>query len=123
MFSEVAAASIVNQHSANGTGGGPDNGFKSAGTPCGNPADTECTNPDTCNGSGTCLTNDEPAGTPCGDAGTACVNQDTCKGRKSGVEGKSEALGGRRIITKKNECNQPDTCHGSGTWLANDRAA
>ena len=31
-----------------------------AGTPCGNPDNTQCDNPDTCDGFGTCLPNTEP---------------------------------------------------------------
>jgi hypothetical protein len=48
---------------------------------CGEPNDTECTDPDTCDGAGTCLPNDEPPGTPCGDdTDTDCDNPDTCDG-------------------------------------------
>jgi MYXO-CTERM domain-containing protein len=52
-----------------------------AGVLCGSPADTECDNPDTCDGSGTCLTNHEPDGGACGDPlDTECDNPDTCGG-------------------------------------------
>ena len=86
----------------------PADGFKSAGTACGSPADTECTNPDTCNGSGTCLANDEPAGTLCGDAGTACVNQDTCNGTGSCTDNGFKSAG--TPCNDGNACTQTDTC-------------
>jgi hypothetical protein len=37
---------------------GPD-GFETAGTACGNPTDTACTNPDSCDGVGACAANNE----------------------------------------------------------------
>ena len=55
-----------------------DNGFKDAGTTCGDGSDTECTDPDTCNGAGSCQANNTVDGSNCGDAGGACINQDTC---------------------------------------------
>jgi len=51
------------------------------GTPCGNPAGTDCTAPDTCDGAGVCQDNHDPAGTPCGDfTDTICNPADTCDG-------------------------------------------
>ncbi len=35
------------------------------GTDCGSPSDTDCDDPDTCDGSGTCADNNEADGTPC----------------------------------------------------------
>ncbi len=49
-----------------------------AGTPCGSPADTDCNNPDTCDGSGLCLNNLEPDGTPCTDDGLFCTGLERC---------------------------------------------
>ncbi|MEE9294058.1 MAG: hypothetical protein V3W34_03715 [Phycisphaerae bacterium] len=48
-----------------------------AGTPCGDPTDTECNPADTCNGSGVCLDNIQPNGTPCDD-GVLCTVGETC---------------------------------------------
>ncbi|UCC29175.1 MAG: hypothetical protein JSU86_13345 [Phycisphaerales bacterium] len=54
---------------------------ESARTPCDDPADTECDNPDTCNGSGLCLDDFEAQGTSCGDvADDQCDNPDICDG-------------------------------------------
>lgn len=55
-----------------------------AGTSCGSSADTECDNPDTCDGGTTCLTNFEAVFTPCGDPmDSDCDNPDTCDGAGS----------------------------------------
>lgn len=51
------------------------------GTPCGDQVASDCDHPNTCNGSGVCRSNIEPAGTPCGSNLTdACTNPDTCDG-------------------------------------------
>ena len=51
------------------------------GTACGDPADTECDDPDTCDGAGSCEPNYEPLGLSCGDpADTQCDNPDICDG-------------------------------------------
>jgi hypothetical protein len=55
--------------------------FKPEGAACGDPDDNECTDPDTCDGQGTCDPNHEPYGTPCGDpSDTQCDNPDHCSG-------------------------------------------
>jgi hypothetical protein len=52
-----------------------------AGTACGDPSDTECDNPDTCDGASVCLDNFEVAGAPCGDpTDEQCDNPDICDG-------------------------------------------
>ncbi|MHC4500774.1 MAG: hypothetical protein ACYS21_16880, partial [Planctomycetota bacterium] len=48
-------------------------------TPCGDPGTTDCSDPDTCNGTGGCLPNNLPPFTPCGDdSDTDCTDPDTC---------------------------------------------
>jgi hypothetical protein len=50
-------------------------------TPCGDPTDTDCDNPDTCDGNSSCVDNLEPVDTPCGDStATDCTDPDTCDG-------------------------------------------
>ena len=61
------------------TGACQDNGFKPVGTGCGSPVSTTCDHPDTCDGSGACQTNWEPATTACTD-GLACTLSDHCTG-------------------------------------------
>ncbi len=43
----------------------PADAFTPSGTFCGDATDTDCTNPDTCDGAGSCVANHEPAGTQC----------------------------------------------------------
>jgi hypothetical protein len=52
---------------------------KTAGSSCGDPASNDCTNPDTCNGAGICLANDDPAGVTCREDGNECTD-DFCDG-------------------------------------------
>ncbi|MCZ6654945.1 MAG: hypothetical protein O7D91_18200, partial [Planctomycetota bacterium] len=49
------------------------------GTACGNANDTDCDNPDTCDGAGACQENLEPSGTSCPDDGNDCTD-DVCDG-------------------------------------------
>jgi len=49
-----------------------------AGTPCGDTTDNACTDPDTCNGSGLCIPNHAPDGTPCPDE-LYCNGDETCR--------------------------------------------
>jgi hypothetical protein len=59
----------------------PSDGFAAAGVACGSNASNACNNPDSCDGTGACLTNFVAAGAPCGNHGdTACSNPDTCNG-------------------------------------------
>jgi hypothetical protein len=90
-----------------------DNGYQGAGTPCNSPADTQCDNPDLCDGSGTCLASNEPNGTFCGDSGTECTNQDTCFGgacQDNGYQPASTPCGSNT----NTDCDNPDSCDGSG---------
>jgi len=52
-----------------------------AGTACGDPTETACDSPDTCDGAGVCRSNYELAGLPCGDqSAPPCDGADTCDG-------------------------------------------
>jgi hypothetical protein len=52
-----------------------------AGLACGDPSDTDCDNPDTCDGGGGCAPNLEGAGHACGDpSDSQCDHPDTCDG-------------------------------------------
>ena len=55
----------------------PADAFKAAGATCGSPTNTDCTDPDTCNGAGVCLANNAANGTACED-GNACTTGETC---------------------------------------------
>ncbi len=49
-----------------------------AGVPCGDTFDTNCDNPDACDGFGACAPNPEPNGTPCPN-GVFCDGDETCQ--------------------------------------------
>jgi hypothetical protein len=51
---------------------------KPPNTPCGSSSDTECTDPDTCDGAGNCEKNKESNGTPCNE-GDICTSPDSCE--------------------------------------------
>src|SRR5436309_2613436 len=72
-----AGTECTNQDTCDANGACVDNGFKTAGTACGDPSSGQCARPDTCNVSGACAANHATTGTNCGDAGTECTNQDT----------------------------------------------
>src|SRR6185295_6457188 len=105
----------------------PANSFEASGTACGNPADTSCSNPDTCDGFGLCMTNDESAGTGCSD-GDPCTANDQCNGSgacNSGaptVCGPCEACDGASGCTPVIElaCESPAT--GKSSLVISDNA-
>ncbi len=90
-----------------------------AGTSCGDGSDTECTNPDTCDGAGACLANHEVATVDCGDAGSECVNQDKCDGSGSCTDNGFVAAATACGDGSDTACDNPDTCDGSGTCQPN----
>jgi len=99
-----------------------DNGFKAAGTACGDPSSGQCDDADTCDGAGMCLANHVADGTNCGDAGTECVNQDTCivgACQDHGFKLAGTACGNSGV----SECDSADSCDGAGACLLNYAAA
>jgi hypothetical protein len=89
-----------------------------ATTACGDATDNECTNPDTCNGSGTCLPNHEASGFACGSAlDDACTDPDTCNG--SGTCQPNHAGAGAPCGDQGVECHIDDSCNGSGACTDN----
>lgn len=82
----------------------------SAGTACGDPADTECTDPDICDGLGSCVANHASAGTSCGIGDdTDCTNPDTCNA--SGACLDNHAANGS-TCDDTIFCNVGETCTG-----------
>ena len=55
----------------------PADAFEPAGTACGDQTDSECDNPDSCDGGGACLANHESDGTACDDT-QFCNGDDSC---------------------------------------------
>ena len=88
------------------------------GNPCGDPSDTDCDNPDTCDAAGNCLDNFEPEGVVCPDEGNDCTD-DECDG--AGICGHpNKAVGAPCGNQDDTECTDPDACDGAGTCLPND---
>lgn len=89
-------------------------------TPCGNPANSQCDKPDSCDGAGNCNARLEPNGAACGSAtNTDCDGADTCNGAGACVTNIRPAgtLCGSASDTA---CDNPDTCNGLGACLANN---
>jgi formylglycine-generating enzyme required for sulfatase activity len=75
--------------------------------------DSECTDPDTCDGAGTCLPNHANSGASCGDIDIPCHIDDTCDGGgncfDNGYSAPGTPCGEDGIF-----CNGVETCNGSG---------
>lgn len=83
------------------------------GAACGNRTDSECTNPDTCNGAGSCLPNHEPTTVRCGDTGTECTNQDYCNGSGGCTDNGFKSSTTACTDTTPTDCLAAE-CNGSG---------
>lgn len=93
---------------------------KPAGTPCGDPSDTDCDDPDTCDGSGTCQSNTEPSDTVCRPAADECDVEERCNGVDSDCPANEFALLGTACGDGSDTvCDNPDTCDGAGACLDN----
>ncbi len=90
----------------------PADAFELAGTACGDPADDECTHPDSCNGGGSCDSNDEPSGTLCTDDGNVCT-EDQCDG--DGACGHPAGNVGTECRADGGECDVAEQCDGFST--------
>lgn len=94
--------------------------LKDAGTPCGDPADTACTGPDTCDAAGVCQPNDEPTTKTCGDDESECTLQDYCDGSGSCKDNGHKPAGTSCGSAVSNECTAADSCDGAGVCLQNN---
>ena len=92
-----------------------------AQTPCGNPANSQCDRPDSCDGAGNCLARLEPNGAPCGsDINTDCNGADTCNGAGvclTNIRDNTTPCGD----PSSGPCDDPDKCNGLGTCLTNNK--
>jgi len=84
---------------------------KPAGTACGDDTNTQCDDPDTCDGAGGCLDNHEPDGTTCDDE-DPCTGNDVCNtGHCVGTPPLApivEAQGGRQVFVTAQSNGAPD---------------
>ncbi len=85
----------------------------SQGPSCTDTTDTDCDNPDTCDGAGSCVTNLESNGTGCGDNVCDECDTGTCVTTQSGVAGP-----GCDDVTD-DDCTNPETCDGAGSCQEN----
>jgi len=80
------------------------------GSPCGSPADTACSDPDTCQ-AGTCQPNNSAPGTGCTSDGNQCTD-DLCDGAGTCTHPNSSS--GTPCADDGSECTN-DTCNGGGS--------
>ncbi len=120
-----------------------------AGTACGDAGQADCDNPDTCDGAGTCQTNNKTSGAPCQDDGNECTD-DLCDGSGActhpplpdntactddGNECTDDVClagvcehppldaGTACGDSGQTDCDNPDTCDGAGTCRANNKTS
>ncbi len=93
------------------------------GTACGDALpNNSCDAADFCDGSGSCLNNIEPAGTPCGSSsGTTCDLPDTCDGAQT-CQRNHVQDGTPCGDPSSGECASPDSCAG-GSCRSNNPAS
>jgi len=99
-----------------GAGACIDKGLWPQATPCGDPADGDCTDPDTCDALGNCLPHDAPAATPCGDQAVECHMNDACNGIgvcvDAGFAAPGAACGDQGV-----PCRADDACDNAGACV------
>ncbi|MGF1510311.1 MAG: hypothetical protein ACFB9M_12500 [Myxococcota bacterium] len=88
--------------------------FAAQGTACGSPVNNACTDPDTCDGQGSCASNDEPITTECRSAVDDCDAAEFCDGSGTCPPNDFAMVGTVCGDQSDTECNGADTCDGSG---------
>jgi hypothetical protein len=91
------------------------------GLSCGNPTSSICDSADRCDGAGSCLANNVPDGTQCGEVDSDCQVAPSCLAglcQDNGVRPEGSACGD----SATSECDAADSCNASGFCL-NNRAA
>ncbi|MGF1507929.1 MAG: hypothetical protein ACFB9M_00350 [Myxococcota bacterium] len=102
-----------------GAGGCPADAAAAEGTPCGDPTDGVCTEPDTCDGTGVCQPNHQSSTTECRGAAGECDVAELCDGSGTCPSDTFAAAGTSCGDETSTECNAADTCDGSGVCLIN----
>ena len=86
---------------------------------CGDPNDTLCDNPDSCDGAGACLDNFEPDTVTCRDDAGECDVAELCDGAGACPADTFEPVGTACGDTSDTLCDNPDSCDGAGACLDN----
>ncbi len=84
------------------------------GTPCGDSTDTECDNPDTCDGEGTCVPNLELNTTECRTAAGSCDTAEYCTGDSRYCPDDAFADADTVCRGKAGSCDVAEYCPGDG---------
>ena len=91
----------------------PVDGFASPGSSCGSATDDDCTNPDTCNSTGTCLANHEVATTPCTDTDATDCDDAQCDGGGGCAQAGGIELSSHVCRVSVDSCDLADNCGGT----------
>ncbi|MDO8630862.1 MAG: hypothetical protein Q7R41_10245, partial [Phycisphaerales bacterium] len=94
-----------------------------AGSPCGDPRDSACDNPDTCDGTGTCRANLEPAGTVCRPTEGPCDIEETCDGKSPDCPPDLFEPDTTECRPTQGECDVAELCGGAGPDCPPDELA
>jgi hypothetical protein len=103
-----------------GAGSCPANVFEPALTACGDPSDTVCSNPDSCDGLGVCNARNEASTVTCRGAAGECDLAEQCDGAGSCPADDFKSSGSACGSNSDTVCDNPDTCNGTGTCLVNN---
>jgi hypothetical protein len=91
-----------------------------AGAPCGDLLQTACSNPDSCDGAGTCLANHATPNTVCRPSLDDCDVPELCDGAGACPDDAKADPGTACGDLGSSICTQPDSCDGLGSCLPND---
>lgn len=100
----------------------PPDTFAGAGNPCGDPSDTECDNPDSCDGAGRCVSNAEPTTVECSEATEECLLPARCDGEGACSGGGLAPVGTPCGSAESTSCDAPDSCNSAGQCVPNYRS-
>jgi hypothetical protein len=94
----------------------PADAFELPGTACGDPSNTVCDNPDTCDATGSCQANNEPATTVCRPGDGVCDVAETCAaGGVCPADAFAPATTPCTGTSQGGACDAADHCSGTST--------
>ena len=89
------------------------------GTACGDPSDTICDNPDSCDATGACIQNFELATVLCREDAGECDVPEYCDAAGACPANAYELTGTACGSTGDTICDNPDSCDASGACIPN----